>query len=187
MAPDGNSIQFGDGGTATYDADGNRLTIIGDFDANDSADTLTAGGALFAAASKTEAEQESRTMSTVGMLLTFVPLMALMFLLLAVLEASGKTNPSTRDFVQMSGRGRLAHPTVGGPTELADHFEEWFTAGACDGFVIGGTHMPGAFEDFVELVVPELQRRGLFRTEYETSTLRGHLGIDLPERGAWKR
>ena len=105
----------------------------------------------------------------------------------AVLEASGKTNPSTRDFVQMSGRGRLAHPTVGGPTELADHFEEWFTAGACDGFVIGGTHMPGAFEDFVELVVPELQRRGLFRTEYETSTLRGHLGIDLPERGAWKR
>ena len=60
-------------------------------------------------------------------------------------------------------------------------------AGATDGFVIGGTHMPGSFEDFVELVVPELQRRGLFRTEYTASTLRGHLGMSVPERGAWQR
>ena len=105
----------------------------------------------------------------------------------AVLEASGNKNPSTRDFVEMSGRGRLAHPVVGGPEELADHFEEWFEAGACDGFVIGGTHMPGAFEDFVEVVVPELVRRGLFRSEYESSTLRGHLGLPTPERGGWRR
>lgn len=104
-----------------------------------------------------------------------------------VLQASGVSNPSTMDFVRMSGRGRLAHPTVGGPTEIADHIEEWFTAGATDGFVIGGTHMPGSFEDFVELVVPELQRRGLFRTEYTASTLRGHLGMSVPERGAWQR
>jgi FMN-dependent oxidoreductase (nitrilotriacetate monooxygenase family) len=104
-----------------------------------------------------------------------------------VLEAADSPNPTTRDFVRMSGRGRLAHPTVGGPTELADHIEEWATAGGCDGFVIGGTHMPGTFEDFVELVVPELQRRGLFRTEYEATTLRGHLGLPVPERGAWRR
>ncbi len=103
-----------------------------------------------------------------------------------VVAATGG-NPSTRDFVERSGRGRLAHPTVGGPKELADHFEEWVEAGACDGFVIAGTHMPGAFEDFVELVVPELQRRGLFRTEYESSTLRGHLGLETPERGSWQR
>ncbi len=102
-----------------------------------------------------------------------------------VVAATGG-NPSTRDFVERSGRGRLAHPTVGGPTEMADHFEEWVEAGACDGFVIAGTHMPGAFEDFVELVVPELQRRGLFRTEYESSTLRGHLGLDMPGPGAWR-
>jgi len=53
--------------------------------------------------------------------------------------------------------------------------------------VIAGTHMPGAFEDFVDLVVPELQKRGLFRNEYQGTTLRDHLGIDLPERGSWRR
>ena len=84
-------------------------------------------------------------------------------------------------------RGRLAHPVVGGPTELADYFEEWFTAPACDGFVIAGTHMPGAFEDFVDLVVPELQRRGLFRTEYSGNTLRDNLGLTQPLPGAWRR
>jgi len=104
-----------------------------------------------------------------------------------VLEVTGKDNPTVRDFVNVSGRGRLAHPVVGGPVELADHFEEWFTGSACDGFVIAGTHMPGAFEDFVDLVVPELQKRGLFRNEYEGTTLRDHLGIDLPERGSWRR
>jgi len=104
-----------------------------------------------------------------------------------VLEVTGKDNPTVRDFVNVSGRGRLAHPVVGGPVELADHFEEWFTSSACDGFVIAGTHMPGAFEDFVDLVVPELQKRGLFRNEYQGTTLRDHLGIDLPERGSWRR
>ena len=44
--------------------------------------------------------------------------------------------------------------------------EEWFTTGACDGFVLAATHMPGAFEDVVRMVVPELQRRGLFRKKY---------------------
>ena len=104
-----------------------------------------------------------------------------------VLEATGKENPTLRDFVRISGRGRLAHPVVGGPNELADYFEEWFTTPACDGFVIAGTHMPGAFEDFVELVVPELQRRGLFRTEYSGNTLRDHLGLSEPPPGAWRR
>ncbi len=104
-----------------------------------------------------------------------------------VLEVTGKDNPTVRDFVNVSGRGRLAHPVVGGPVELADHFEEWFTGEACDGFVIAATHMPGAFEDFVDLVVPELQKRGLFRNEYQGTTLRHHLGIDLPERGSWRR
>ena len=47
--------------------------------------------------------------------------------------------------------------------------------------------MPGAFEDFVELVVPELQRRGLFRKEYESDTLRGNLGLEIPEIGSWRR
>jgi hypothetical protein len=58
--------------------------------------------------------------------------------------------------------------------------EEWFTGGACDGFVLAATHLPGAFEDVVRMVVPELQRRGLFRKEYEGSTLRDHLRLDRP-------
>ncbi|MDF3075311.1 MAG: class flavin-dependent oxidoreductase, partial [Alphaproteobacteria bacterium] len=56
--------------------------------------------------------------------------------------------------------------------------------GACDGFVLGATHMPGAYEDFVRLVVPELQRRGLFRKEYPGTTLRDTLGLEVPEKSA---
>lgn len=57
---------------------------------------------------------------------------------------------------------------------------EWFEGGACDGSVLAATHMPGAFEDVVRMVVPELQRRGLFRAHYEGSTLREHLGLQRP-------
>ena len=55
--------------------------------------------------------------------------------------------------------------------------EEWFTTGAADGFNIQAPCIPVSAEDFVELVTPELQRRGQFRTEYETTTLREHLGL----------
>jgi alkanesulfonate monooxygenase SsuD/methylene tetrahydromethanopterin reductase-like flavin-dependent oxidoreductase (luciferase family) len=66
---------------------------------------------------------------------------------------------------------------VGTPTTIADLMEEWFTTGAADGFNIQPPCIPVDAEDFVELVTPELQRRGLFRTEYETTTLRDHLGL----------
>jgi len=58
--------------------------------------------------------------------------------------------------------------------------QEWFENGTCDGFNITPTHLPGGCEDFVELVVPELQRRGLFRAEYEGQTLRENLGLKRP-------
>ena len=64
--------------------------------------------------------------------------------------------------------------------------EEWFTAEACDGFVVAGTHLPGTYEDFVRLVVPELQRRGLFRKSYTGKTLRDHLGLAKATVGDWK-
>ncbi len=54
---------------------------------------------------------------------------------------------------------------VGTGTEVADQMEEWFDGDACDGFVIAATHTPGAYEDVVRLVVPELQRRGVFRDQ----------------------
>jgi alkanesulfonate monooxygenase SsuD/methylene tetrahydromethanopterin reductase-like flavin-dependent oxidoreductase (luciferase family) len=70
---------------------------------------------------------------------------------------------------------------VGTGPDIADQMEEWFSGGACDGFVIAATHSPGAYEDVVRLVVPELQRRGLFRDRYTGSTLREHLGLTRPE------
>ncbi len=103
-----------------------------------------------------------------------------------VLEASGNPNPTVRDFIKYSGRGQMKDTWVGGPKEMADRFEEWFTAPACDGFVIGGTITPGTFEDMVRHVIPELQRRGLYRQDYAGKTLRDHLGLAWPERGGWK-
>ncbi|MER5915165.1 LLM class flavin-dependent oxidoreductase [Streptomyces sp. NPDC001982] len=67
---------------------------------------------------------------------------------------------------------------VGTATQVADQMEEWFMTDACDGFVLAATHLPGSFEDVVRMVVPELQRRGLYRTEYTGSTLREHLGLE---------
>ncbi len=99
---------------------------------------------------------------------------------------SVKPNPTVRDFIAISGRGRVHNAIVGGPKEVADRLEEWFTAPACDGFVLSATHVPGTYEDFVQFVVPELQRRGLFRNEFAGTTLRENLGLAAPPRGAWR-
>jgi FMN-dependent oxidoreductase (nitrilotriacetate monooxygenase family) len=71
---------------------------------------------------------------------------------------------------------------VGTAERVADQMQEWFESGACDGFVLAATHLPGAFEEFVRMVVPVLQQRGVFRREYTGSTLRDHLGLDRPAR-----
>jgi len=99
-----------------------------------------------------------------------------------VIMLSGKKNPSVRDFVEVSGRGTVHehHAFVGTPKQVADQMEEWFHGGACDGFVMAATHIPGAYEDFVRLVVPELQRRGVFQKEYPGSTLRDIMGLKRP-------
>lgn len=104
-----------------------------------------------------------------------------------VMRLTGKSNPTTRDFMETSGRGTPHdHPQfVGTPREVADGLEEWFTGEACDGFVLSATHVPGAYEDFVRLVVPELQRRGLFRREYVGATLRENLGFHRAQRADW--
>ena len=69
---------------------------------------------------------------------------------------------------------------VGTGSIVADQMEEWFAGDACDGFVIAATHTPGAYEDMVRLVVPELQRRGVFRDRYRGETLRDNLGLSRP-------
>lgn len=70
--------------------------------------------------------------------------------------------------------------SIGTPSQVADEMEHWFTGGAADGFNIMPAWLPGSLKDFVDLVIPELQRRGLFRTEYEAMTLRGNLGLPKP-------
>jgi len=106
-----------------------------------------------------------------------------------VVILSGKPNPSVRDFVEYSNRARLKEFNVfiGSPKTVADEMELWFKEGGCDGFVLAPTHMPGSYEDFVRMVVPELQRRGLFRKEYEGETLRENLGLPYANSGDWKK
>src|SRR5258708_3115118 len=104
-----------------------------------------------------------------------------------VVAVSGKTNPTVREFIAYSHRGRPYAAVVGGPREVADALEALFVERACDGFVVAATHVPGGYADFVQYVVPELQRRGLFHTEYSGGTLRENLGLPRPSVGDWKR
>jgi alkanesulfonate monooxygenase len=68
----------------------------------------------------------------------------------------------------------------GTPKTVADAMEEWLETEASDGFTIQFPWLPGGLNDFVDRVVPELQRRGIFRTEYEGTTLRENLGLPRP-------
>ncbi|MER6111422.1 LLM class flavin-dependent oxidoreductase [Streptomyces hirsutus] len=101
-----------------------------------------------------------------------------------VVEMTRREGLTLRELGKKYG-GRTEGSFVGTAAEVTDGMAQWFTEGACDGFTIGSVHTPGAFEDFVRQVVPELQRRGLFRTEYEGTTLRDHLALDRPETGQW--
>jgi FMN-dependent oxidoreductase (nitrilotriacetate monooxygenase family) len=104
-----------------------------------------------------------------------------------VVRASGTPHPTLRDFIEHSRRGTIREFAcfTGTPSQVADGLEEWFAMEACDGFVVAATHVPGAYEDFVRLVVPELQRRGLFHREYTGATLRENLGLPRAERDDW--
>jgi hypothetical protein len=73
---------------------------------------------------------------------------------------------------------------VGTPKTIADQMEHWFNTGAADGFNVLAPTFPQGLTDFVEGVIPELQRRGLFRTAYTGRTLREHLGLARPAHPA---
>jgi alkanesulfonate monooxygenase len=77
--------------------------------------------------------------------------------------------------------GARGHRTIWGtPKQIADQLEEWFINDAADGFNVMPPYLPGGLDEFVELVIPVLQHRGLFRTEYEGQTLRENLGLPRP-------
>ncbi len=101
----------------------------------------------------------------------------------ALLDMARREKMTLRDLYNVTAAARGHWVICGTPKRIADIFEEWFVGGLADGFVIMPAYFPGAFDDFVNLVVPELQRRDLFRKEYSGSTLRDHLG--LPRR-AWR-
>ncbi|WP_414505319.1 LLM class flavin-dependent oxidoreductase [Streptomyces sp. NEAU-L66] len=85
-----------------------------------------------------------------------------------------------RELIARLGGGRGHRVFAGTPEQVADQLEEWFTQGAADGFNVMPPHLPGGLEDFVDHVVPILQERGLFRTEYSGRTLREHYGLPRP-------
>ena len=93
-----------------------------------------------------------------------------------LLERARRENMTLRDLYNVTAAARGHWVVYGSPKRIADIFEDWFVSGRADGFVIMPAYFPGAFDDFVDLVVPELQRRGVFRTEYTGSTFRDHLG-----------
>ncbi|MGH7037427.1 MAG: LLM class flavin-dependent oxidoreductase [Stellaceae bacterium] len=100
-------------------------------------------------------------------------------------EAAQRDNMTLRDLYNLTAAARGHWVLCGTPQRIADTLEQWFVEGAADGFNILPPYFPGAFADFVDLVVPELTRRGLFRRDYERKTLRDHFGLaPVPAPGA---
>ena len=95
-------------------------------------------------------------------------------------EKARKENLTLRDMYNQVAVARGYLFALGNAAAIADVMEEWFTERACDGFVLVPPYFPAAFDEFIDEVVPELQRRGIFRREYSGSTLREHLGLPVP-------
>ena len=91
-----------------------------------------------------------------------------------------RENLTVRQLAQRLG-GYSGLAMVGTAQTIADEMEEWLQTEASDGFTVMFPHLPGGLDDFVERVVPELQHRGLFRRDYEGTTLREHLGLPRPK------
>jgi alkanesulfonate monooxygenase len=100
------------------------------------------------------------------------------------LDMARRGNLTIRQLYLSIAGGNGHRMVIGTPADIADAMEEWFHGGAADGFNLLPTWLPGGLEDVVDTVIPELQRRGLYRTAYEASTLRGNLGLAWPEHPA---
>ena len=86
-----------------------------------------------------------------------------------------------RQLIERLGGGRGHRTFAGTAVQVADTIEEWFAAGAADGFNVMPAVLPSGLERFVAEVVPILQERGLLRTDYSETTLRGHYGLERPQ------
>jgi FMN-dependent oxidoreductase (nitrilotriacetate monooxygenase family) len=99
-----------------------------------------------------------------------------------IVETARRENMTVRHVYERLVVSKGHRHLIGTPSDVADSLQEWFEAGAADGFNIMPALMPGGLADFVDAVIPELQRRGLFRTAYEGKMLRDHLGLPRPEQ-----
>ncbi len=98
-----------------------------------------------------------------------------------MIDIARKHNFSIRQLYQYIASARGHWTLIGTPEQVVDQLQEWFENEAADGFNVLPPTTPAGLNDFVNLIVPELQRRGLFRTAYEGSTLRENLGLKRPE------
>jgi alkanesulfonate monooxygenase len=99
----------------------------------------------------------------------------------SIIAMARRENLTIRQLGQRVAGARGKNTFHGSPEQVADYMEEWFVKEACDGFTLLPPYTPGCLDDFCEFVVPELRRRGLFREDYEGTTLRDHLGLPRPE------
>jgi len=97
-----------------------------------------------------------------------------------ILDYARRNRMTLRQISALIGGTRGHLPMIGTAASIADTMEQWFTQNAADGFLLFPTSLPEALIEFTETVVPELQSRGLFRTEYEGATLRDNLGVPTP-------
>ncbi|WP_158930462.1 LLM class flavin-dependent oxidoreductase [Acidisphaera sp. S103] len=92
-----------------------------------------------------------------------------------------RENLTLRQLLQRMAGARGHQTMIGTPEQVAERIEEWFSNGAADGFNFMPAYLPGGLTDFVDGVVPILQRRGLFRRDYEGATLRDHYDLGAPQ------
>ena len=97
-----------------------------------------------------------------------------------VIALARRHNLTVRQLAQHVG-GYSGKSFVGTPTSIADEMQLWLESEACDGFNIMFGTVPAGLDEFVDGVIPELQRRNIFRTEYEGKTLRENLGLPRPK------
>ena len=98
-----------------------------------------------------------------------------------LMDMARKENLTLRQAARRFAVGQAHQLICGTPETIADMMQEWFEKGACDGFCLMPCYYPRGIEAIVHLLIPELQRRGIFRKEYEGTTLRENLGLPMPQ------